>query len=81
MTRSLLRGLLTGLLLTGIAVLFHLPRPTAGRVPGQRRATRQRLGTGLFMLCYALATVLMVPGSLLTLAGGALFRTAVGHAV
>lgn len=36
------------------------------------------LGPLLFMLCYALGTVLFVPGSVLTLAGGALFGPLLG---
>ncbi len=73
MTRTLFRGLLTGLLLIGIAVLFNF----RDHLQVETLVSAVQRGGGwapaLFMLCYALATVLMVPGSLLTLAGGALF--------
>lgn len=73
MRRPLLRGLLTGLLLTGIALLFHFRAQL--QIENLINAARHSGGwaPALFMLSYALATVLMVPGSLLTLAGGALF--------
>ncbi len=73
MTRPLLRGLLTGLLLTGIAVLFHFRDQL--QIESLVNAVHRSGGwaPALFMLCYALAAVLMVPASLFTLAGGALF--------
>lgn len=73
MTRPLFRGLLIGLLLVGTTLLFHFRAQLQAENLVNAVHSSGAWAPLLFMLCYALATVLWVPGSLLTLAGGALF--------
>lgn len=73
MNRAVLRGLLAVALLAAIATAIAWrdrfdPAALAAWVEGAGAA-----GPLLFMALYALATVLFLPGSVLTLAGGALF--------
>jgi uncharacterized membrane protein YdjX (TVP38/TMEM64 family)/rhodanese-related sulfurtransferase len=73
MARTLLRALLASALFGGIALAFlYRDRIDAATL----EAWIANAGVGgslLFMAIYATATVLFLPGSLLTLAGGALF--------
>jgi uncharacterized membrane protein YdjX (TVP38/TMEM64 family) len=73
MNRSLLRGLLALLLLAavGTAIALHNRFDAAALQAWVESAGAA--GPVVFMLVYALATVLFLPGSVLTLAGGALF--------
>ena len=68
----LVAGALVGLLVLGRQVGGYLP-PFAQEV-----ARLGVWGPGLFILAYAAATVVFVPGSLLTLAAGAIFGLASG---
>lgn len=61
--------------LAGLAALIVLGRYLGGYIPAFSRwvADLGPLGPVVFVLGYALATVAFLPGSLLTLAGGAIF--------
>jgi uncharacterized membrane protein YdjX (TVP38/TMEM64 family)/rhodanese-related sulfurtransferase len=73
MPSAVARGLLLAVLLAGIGTA--VVNRDALDVDAVARWTRElgALGPLLFVLAYALATVLFLPGSILTLAGGALF--------
>lgn len=70
-------------LLAALALLFFLGRELGDRIPLFSSWIEERgaLGPVLFALGYALATVALIPGSLLTLAAGAIFGLAQGTAV
>ena len=73
MGRNLQRGLLALVLVGGIFLtLLYRDRFDAGTLAAWV-ATAGIAGPLLFMLLYAIATVVFLPGSVLTLAGGALF--------
>ncbi len=71
--RSVYRAVVAAALLAGIAYLaLNRELLTPARVANELRRFG-RFAPVLFMLLYAIGTVLFVPGSLLTLAGGAMF--------
>ncbi len=76
--KTLRRGLVALALLGGIALAFiYRDRLDAGTLKDWL-ASAGMAGPLLFMALYAIATVLFLPGSVLTLAGGALFGPAWG---
>lgn len=68
-----IRFLVLAVLLAGIAVLIAYRDQLNGEVLTQWVSQFGAAGPLVFMIVYALGTVLFLPGSLLTLAGGALF--------
>jgi uncharacterized membrane protein YdjX (TVP38/TMEM64 family) len=78
MTKRIGRALLLGLLVAGVILAFvYRDRLDLATVAGWI-ATAGIAGPLLFLAIYALGTVLFLPGSLLTLAGGALFGPVLG---
>jgi len=73
MTKSLLRLLVLGLVLAGIAVAVIYRDSLNPAALEQWVVGFGAAGPLLFMLLYALGTVLFMPGSVITLAGGAMF--------
>ena len=73
MTKSLLRLLVLGLVLAGIAVAVIYRDSLNAAALEQWVAGFGAAGPLVFMLLYALGTVLFLPGSVITLAGGAIF--------
>ncbi|MFO7593413.1 MAG: VTT domain-containing protein [Pseudomonadota bacterium] len=73
MNRTVLRGLLAALVITAIAVAVSYRDQLNPAVVEQWVEGAGMAGPLLFMLIYALGTVLFLPGSVLTLAGGAIF--------
>lgn len=73
MKKTLLRGLLATLVITAIAVALSYRDHLNPAALEQWVANAGMAGPLLFMLIYALGTVLFLPGSVLTLAGGAIF--------
>jgi uncharacterized membrane protein YdjX (TVP38/TMEM64 family)/rhodanese-related sulfurtransferase len=73
MTKSLLRVLVLGLVLAGIAVVVSYRDSLDTAALEQWVAGFGDAGPVVFMLLYALGTVLFLPGSVITLAGGAMF--------
>jgi uncharacterized membrane protein YdjX (TVP38/TMEM64 family) len=73
MSSKWLRWLLFILLATGISLAFIYRGQFDPAILQQRIEQAGSAGPLLFMAAYALATVLFLPGSVLTLAGGALF--------
>ena len=67
------RGLALGLLVVAIGVAFFYRDRLTGEALQAWLASMGPAAPGLFVVLYALGTVLFLPGSLLTLAGGALF--------
>lgn len=78
--RSGLPWLRIGLALVAVGALFALGREAAAAIPAFARWVDSlgALGPAVFVLGYALAVVAFVPGSLLTLAAGAIFGLAEG---
>jgi uncharacterized membrane protein YdjX (TVP38/TMEM64 family) len=70
-------------LAAALAVLILLARQLGGYIPAFARWVEGLgpLGPVVFVLGYAVATVAFVPGSLLTLAGGAIFGLAEGTVI
>ena len=70
-------------LLGALTLLFFLGRELGGQIPVFSAWVDEQgaLGPILFALGYALATVALIPGSLLTLAAGAIFGLAQGTLV
>ena len=66
--------------LIALGVFFALARTVGGELPGWARWVESLgpWGPLVFILLYILAVVLFVPGSILTLAGGALFGVVLG---
>lgn len=77
--RSLFWGLCV---VAGVALLWVAAREAGGRIPEFAAwvAASGAWGPAVFIVGYALAVVALVPGSLLTLAGGAIFGLAAGTA-
>ncbi|HEY9148095.1 MAG TPA: TVP38/TMEM64 family protein, partial [Gammaproteobacteria bacterium] len=73
MNRTVLRGLLAALVIAAIAVAVSYRDQLSPAALEQWVANAGMAGPLLFMLIYALGTVLFLPGSVLTLAGGAIF--------
>ena len=73
MNRTVLRGLLATLVIAAIAVAVSYRDQLSPAALEQWVANAGMAGPLLFMLIYALGTVLFLPGSVLTLAGGAIF--------
>ena len=73
MYKKLQRGLLALILVGGIALAFVYREQIDARILEDWVAGAGVAGPLLFMALYAIATVLFLPGSVLTLAGGALF--------
>lgn len=71
--RKILRFMLLAVLLAGIALVVSYREQLSGEVLEQWLGGFGVAGPLVFMLVYALGTVLFLPGSLLTLAGGAIF--------
>ncbi|MGF1612358.1 MAG: TVP38/TMEM64 family protein, partial [Gammaproteobacteria bacterium] len=67
------RGLLAIVLVSGVVLAFFYGERIDVEVLEAELAGTGAAGPLLFMLLYAVATVLFLPGSVLTLAGGALF--------
>lgn len=73
MTKILLRVLVFGLVVAGIAAAVVYRDSLNAAALEQWVADFGAAGPIVFMLLYALATVLFLPGSVITLAGGAMF--------
>lgn len=73
MNKNLLRVILFSLIVTGIAVAISYRDQLHLQSLESITENAGFVGNLLFILIYALATVLFLPGSVLTLAGGALF--------
>jgi uncharacterized membrane protein YdjX (TVP38/TMEM64 family) len=70
MNKTLMRGLLGGLLLTAVGVALVMRQHVDAAALQVWVKGAGLAGPLLFMAIYALATVLFLPGSLITLAGG-----------
>ncbi|MEK6593680.1 MAG: VTT domain-containing protein [Pseudomonadota bacterium] len=77
-TAKLLRGLLLIAILTGVAVAVSREGPLNAAAAENLIASAGTIAPLLFVLGYAIATVLFMPGSVLTLAAGALFGPVAG---
>ncbi len=73
MTKHLLRLLVLGLVLAGVVAVVLYRDALSAEALEQWVRDLGAAGPLVFMLIYALGTVLFLPGSVLTLAGGALF--------
>ena len=73
MSKNLLRALLALLLVGGVALAFVYRDRTDAAMLEDWVTGAGVAGALLFMALYAIATVLFLPGSMLTLAGGVLF--------
>lgn len=73
MSKTLLRGLLAALVLGGIVLAILYREQFSAEALNQWISEAGTAAPLLFMLLYTLGTVLFLPGSVLTLAGGALF--------
>jgi uncharacterized membrane protein YdjX (TVP38/TMEM64 family) len=78
MKSSTARWLIFILLFSGIVIAFTYQKHVDSAAVEQWIRDSGAVGPLLFMFIYALACVLFVPGSLLTLAGGALFGPVLG---
>lgn len=73
-----LRWLLLALLATGIGLAFYFREQLDAATLQQWVQQADAAAPVLFMVIYAIATVVFLPGSVLTLAGGALFGPVLG---
>ncbi|MCW9089529.1 MAG: VTT domain-containing protein, partial [Gammaproteobacteria bacterium] len=73
MNKTVLRGLLAALVIAAIAVAVSFRDQLNAEALEQWVASAGLAGPLLFMLIYAIGTVLFLPGSVLTLTGGAIF--------
>ena len=78
MKSNVLRLLLLAVVVTGIAVAFMYRDQFDAAALEQRVQEAGLAGPVVFMAIYAIATVFFLPGSVLTLAGGALFGPVLG---